>query len=205
MTPDLVATGALILAYLLGSVSTAIIVCRLLGLPDPRSEGSHNPGTTNVLRLGGKGPAALTLLGDMLKGVVPVLLALHFALEPALVSAVGLAAFLGHLYPVFFRFEGGKGVATALGVLLALHWPLGLAVTGLWVVAFAATRISSVGAIAGFVAAPFIAWQLVPAYMLGVVGMSLLLLARHKPNIIALFKGEERRFGSKKTPDDKAG
>lgn len=204
MTPDLVATGALILAYLLGSVSTAIIVCRLLGLPDPRSEGSHNPGTTNVLRLGGKGPAALTLLGDMLKGVVPVLLALHFALEPALVSAVGLAAFLGHLYPVFFRFEGGKGVATALGVLLALHWPLGLAVTGLWVVAFAATRISSVGAIAGFVAAPFVAWQLVPAYMLGVVGMSLLLLARHKPNIIALFKGEERRFGSKKTPDDNA-
>mgnify|MGYP001627284440 CR=1 FL=1 len=205
MTPDLVATGALILAYLLGSVSTAIIVCRLLGLPDPRSEGSHNPGTTNVLRLGGKGPAALTLLGDMLKGVVPVLLALHFALEPALVSAVGLAAFLGHLYPVFFRFEGGKGVATALGVLLALHWPLGLAVTGLWVVAFAATRISSVGAIAGFVAAPFIAWQLVPAYMLGVVGMSLLLLARHKPNIIALMKGEERRFGSKKAPDDNAG
>ncbi|MDP2227436.1 MAG: glycerol-3-phosphate 1-O-acyltransferase PlsY [Moraxellaceae bacterium] len=198
MTPDLIATGALILAYLLGSVSTAIIVCRLLGLPDPRTEGSHNPGTTNVLRLGGKGPAVLTLIGDMLKGVVPVLIALHFKLEPAVVSAVGLAAFLGHLYPVFFRFEGGKGVATALGVLVALHWPLGLAVMGLWVVAFAATRISSLGAIVGFVAAPFMAWQMVPAYMLGIVGMSLLLLARHKPNIIALAKGEERRFGSKK-------
>lgn len=198
MSPDLVATGALIIAYLLGSVCSAIIVCRVLGLPDPRTEGSHNPGTTNVLRIGGKGPAALTLLGDMLKGVVPVLVARHYGLEPAVVSAVGLAAFLGHLYPVFFRFEGGKGVATALGVLFALHWPLGLIVGAIWVTAFAATRISSLGSILGFAAAPFIAWQMVPAYMLGIAGMSLLLLARHKPNIIALVKGQERRFGSKK-------
>jgi glycerol-3-phosphate acyltransferase PlsY len=198
MSPDLVATGALIIAYLLGSVCSAIIVCRVLGLPDPRTEGSHNPGTTNVLRIGGKGPAALTLLGDMLKGVVPVLVARQYGLEPAVVSAVGLAAFLGHLYPVFFRFEGGKGVATALGVLFALHWPLGLVVGAIWVTAFAATRISSLGSILGFAAAPFVAWQMVPAYMLGIVGMSLLLLARHKPNIIALVKGQERRFGSKK-------
>lgn len=198
MSPDLVATGALIIAYLLGSVCSAIIVCRVLGLPDPRTEGSHNPGTTNVLRIGGKGPAALTLLGDMLKGVVPVLVARHYGLEPAVVSAVGLAAFLGHLYPVFFRFEGGKGVATALGVLFALHWPLGLVVGAIWVTAFAATRISSLGSILGFAAAPLVAWQMVPAYMLGIVGMSLLLLARHKPNIIALVKGQERRFGSKK-------
>lgn len=198
MSPDLVATGALIIAYLLGSVCSAIIVCRVLGLADPRTEGSHNPGTTNVLRIGGKGPAVLTLLGDMLKGVVPVLAARHYGLEPAVVSAVGLAAFLGHLYPVFFRFEGGKGVATALGVLFALHWPLGLIVGAIWVTAFAATRISSLGSIIGFAAAPFIAWQMVPAYMLGIVGMSLLLLARHKPNIIALVKGQERRFGSKK-------
>jgi glycerol-3-phosphate acyltransferase PlsY len=198
MSPDLVSTGALIIAYLLGSVCSAIIVCRLLGLADPRTEGSHNPGTTNVLRIGGKGPAALTLLGDMLKGVIPVLLAKHYGLEPAAVSAVGLAAFLGHLYPVFFRFEGGKGVATALGVLFALYWPLGLIVGAIWVAAFAATRISSLGSIIGFAAAPFIAWHFVPAYMLGIVGMSVLLLARHKPNIIALCKGEERRFGSKK-------
>ena len=200
MSPDLVATGALIIAYLLGSVCSAIIVCRLLGLPDPRTEGSQNPGTTNVLRIGGKGPAALTLLGDMLKGVVPVLVARHYGLEPAVISAVGLAAFLGHLYPVFFRFEGGKGVATALGVLFALHWPLGLIVGAIWVTAFAATRISSLGSIIGFAAAPFFAWQMVPAYMLGIVGMSLLLLARHKANIIALAKGEERRFGSKNGP-----
>lgn len=200
MSPDLIATGALIIAYLLGSVCSAILVCRLLGLPDPRTEGSHNPGTTNVLRIGGKGPAALTLLGDMLKGVVPVLVARHYHLEPAVVSAVGLAAFLGHLYPVFFRFEGGKGVATALGVLLALYWPLGLIIVAIWVAAFATTRISSLGAIIGFVATPFIAWQMVPGYMLGIVGMSLLLLARHKTNIIALVKGEERRFGNKR-PD----
>lgn len=200
MSPDLVATGALIIAYLLGSVCSAIIVCRLLGLPDPRTEGSHNPGTTNVLRIGGKGPAALTLLGDMLKGVVPVLTARHYGLEPVVASAIGLAAFLGHLYPVFFRFEGGKGVATALGVLFALHWPLGLIVGALWVAAFAATRISSLGSIIGFTAAPFLAYQMVPSYMLGIAGMSLLLLARHKPNIIALLKGEERRFGSKKNP-----
>lgn len=199
MSPDLIATGALIIAYLLGSVCSAIIVCRLLGLPDPRTEGSHNPGTTNVLRIGGKGPAALTLLGDMLKGVVPVLLARHYKLEPAVISAVGLAAFLGHLYPVFFRFEGGKGVATALGVLLALHWPLGLIIVGIWVTAFAVTRISSLGSIIGFTAAPFIAWQMVPDYVPGIAGMSLLLLVRHKTNIIALLKGEERRFGSKKT------
>lgn len=198
MSPDLAITGALIIAYLLGSVCSAIVVCRLLGLPDPRNEGSRNPGTTNVLRIGGKGPAALTLLGDMLKGVVPVLIARHYGLEPMVVSAIGLAAFMGHLYPVFFRFEGGKGVATALGVLLALHWPLGLIIVAIWAVSFASTRISSLGSIVGFTVAPFIAYQMVPSYMLGIVGMSLLLLARHKSNIIALVKGQERRFGRKK-------
>lgn len=197
MSPDLVACAALILAYLLGSVSTAILVCRAMGLPDPRTDGSHNPGTTNVLRLGGKPAAALTLTGDMLKGVIPVLLAREYGLDDLLLSAIGLAAFLGHLYPVFFRFEGGKGVATALGVLLALHWVLGLAVVGIWISAFALTRISSVGAIAGFVAAPFLASYLMPEAMLGVVGMSLLLLARHKANIKALLNGTERKFGKK--------
>lgn len=197
MSPDLVACAALILAYLLGSVSAAILVCRAMGLPDPRTDGSHNPGTTNVLRLGGKPAAALTLTGDMLKGVIPVLLAREYGLDDLLLSAIGLAAFLGHLYPVFFRFEGGKGVATALGVLLALHWVLGLAVVGIWISAFALTRISSVGAIAGFVAAPFLASYLMPEAMLGVVGMSLLLLARHKANIKALLNGTERRFGKR--------
>lgn len=203
MSPDLIATliavGALIFAYLLGSVSTAIIVCQLLGLPDPRSEGSRNPGTTNVLRIGGKGPAILTLLGDMLKGVVAVLLAKYgLQLSAPWLAAIGFAAFLGHLYPVFFGFEGGKGVATALGVLVVLHWPLGLAVIALWIIAFGASRISSLGALIGFVAAPLLCFYMAPDYLVGVSLMSVVLLARHHSNIRALLKGEERKFGSKK-------
>lgn len=197
MSPDLLAFAALILAYLLGSVSAAIIVCRLMGLPDPRTDGSGNPGTTNVLRLGGKPAALLTLTGDMLKGVIPVLVGRELGMDDMLLSAIGFAAFLGHLYPIFFRFEGGKGVATALGVLLALHWQVGLLVIVLWIAGFALTRISSVGAITAFVAAPFLANWLMPEAMLGVVGMSLLLLARHKENIKALIEGRERKFGGK--------
>lgn len=185
-------------AYLLGSACSAILVCRALGLPDPRTQGSNNPGATNVMRIGGKGPALMTLAGDMLKGVPLVLLAKHWGLSGDLVSAIGLAAFLGHLYPVFFRFEGGKGVATALGVLLALDWQLGLAVIGIWLATFAPFRISSLGSLVAFTAAPVLAWYLAPGYMLGVVGMSVLLIARHKANIKALLKGEEKRFGSKK-------
>jgi len=202
MTPDLIATliaaGALIFAYLLGSVSTAIIVCQLLGLPDPRSEGSRNPGTTNVLRIGGKGPAILTLIGDMLKGVVAVLIAKYgLHLGAPWLAAVGFAGFLGHLYPVFFGFEGGKGVATALGVLVVLHWPLGLAVIALWIIAFGASRISSLGAITGFIAAPLLCGYMAPEFLIGVTLMSAVLLLRHHENIRALLKGEERKFGSK--------
>ena len=197
MSPDLIACAALILAYLMGSVSAAILVCRAMRLPDPRTDGSRNPGTTNVLRIGGKPAAALTLTGDMLKGVIPVLLAREYGFDDVLLSAIGLAAFLGHLYPVFFRFEGGKGVATALGVLLTLHWGLGVSVVLLWVLAFALTRISSVGALTAFIAAPFLTWWLMPHAMLGVVGMSVLLLARHKRNILDLLSGKERSFRKK--------
>ncbi|MEK6789287.1 MAG: glycerol-3-phosphate 1-O-acyltransferase PlsY [Pseudomonadota bacterium] len=194
MSPDLITCAALILAYLLGSVSAAIIVCRLMGLPDPRTDGSGNPGTTNVLRIGGKPAALLTLAGDMLKGVIPVLMAREYGMSDVLLSAVGVAAFLGHLYPIFFRFEGGKGVATAFGVMLTLHWGLGVAVVLLWVSAFALTRISSVGAITAFVAAPFLAGWLMPEAVVGIAVMSVMLLARHKTNILALVKGTERRF-----------
>ena len=199
---SLLAIAALIFAYLLGSVSTAVIVCQLLGLPDPRSEGSRNPGTTNVLRIGGKGPAILTLMGDMLKGVVAVVIAkygLHLS-EPWL-AGVGFAAFLGHLYPVFFGFEGGKGVATALGVLVVLHWPLGLTVIALWMIAFGASRISSLGAIVGFIAAPILTWFMAPPSFIGILLMSVLLLLRHRENIRNLLKGQERRFGMKKGGD----
>ncbi len=191
--------GDLIFAYLLGSVSTAIIVCQLLGLPDPRSEGSRNPGTTNVLRIGGKGPAILTLVGDMLKGVVAVLIAKYgLHLDAPWLAAVGFAAFLGHLFPIFFGFEGGKGVATALGVLVVLHWPLGLSVIALWIIAFGASRISSLGAICGFVSAPALCFYMAPQFLIGVSLMSLVLLVRHHENIRALLKGEERKFGAKK-------
>ena len=193
---------ATVAAYLLGSLSFAVIVTRLMGLNDPRTYGSKNPGATNVLRSGSKAAAIVTLLLDAVKGWLPVVLVRWFGkpygMEDGTIALVGLAAFLGHLWPVFFRFEGGKGVATALGVLLALHWPLGLIIVGIWVASFAITRISSLGSIVGFTAAPFIAYQMVPSYMLGIVGMSLLLLARHKSNIIALVKGQERRFGRKK-------
>lgn len=195
---EILAFALLIAAYLLGSVCSAIIVCKLWGLPDPRSQGSSNPGATNVMRIGGKKPALITLAGDMAKGVPLVLLAQHLQLRPDLISAIGLAAFMGHLYPVFFKFEGGKGVATALGVLLALHWPLGLAVIGVWLAVFAAFRISSLSSILAFAVAPIAAWYVAPSYMLGIVGMSILLIARHKTNITALVKGEERKFGEKK-------
>lgn len=201
MTSSLTAIVLLIIAYLLGSVCSAILVCRTLGLPDPRSQGSHNPGATNVLRIGGKGPALLTLAGDMLKGMVPVWVAHALALPAELISAIGLAAFLGHLYPIYFRFEGGKGVATALGVVLALQPLLGLIVVGIWLAGFALTRISSVGSLAGFIAAPVLYYLFAPGYLLGVGGMSLLLIARHKANIRALLRGEERRFGAPRDPE----
>ena len=196
---DFLAYTLLISAYLMGSICSANVVCKALVLADPRTQGSQNPGATNVLRIGGKKAALLTLAGDMFKGVPLVLVAQHLNVTPDLISAIGLAAFLGHLYPVFFKFEGGKGVATALGVLLALHWLLGLAVIGIWLMVFAAFRISSLGSIIAFTAAPVIAWTLSPSYMLGIVGMSVLLIARHKNNIKALLKGEERKFGDKKS------
>lgn len=195
---EILAFALLIAAYLLGSVCSAIIVCKLWGLPDPRSQGSSNPGATNVMRMGGKKPALITLAGDMAKGVPLVLLAQHLQLRPDLISAIGLAAFMGHLYPIFFKFEGGKGVATALGVLLALYWPLGLGVIGVWLAVFAAFRISSLSSITAFAVAPIAAWYVAPSYMLGIVGMSILLIARHKTNIKALIRGEERKFGEKK-------
>ena len=197
---DIFAIALLVVAYLLGSVCSAIIVCKLLRLPDPRTQGSNNPGATNVMRIGGKKAAIITLAGDMLKGVPLVLIAQQLHLAPDLISAIGLAAFLGHLYPVYFKFEGGKGVATALGVLLALYWPLGLGVIGVWLAVFAVFRIPSLSSLIAFTAAPIAAWFICPSYMLGIFGMSVLLIARHKQNIKALLKGEERKFGEKKEP-----
>ncbi len=186
-------------AYLLGSLSAAIILCRLLGLPDPRTQGSGNPGATNVLRFGGKKLAALTLAGDMVKGLVPVLIARALTTDPVILAAVAMAAFLGHLYPVFFGFKGGKGVATAVGVLLGLSWPVALAAVLTWGAMAALFRISSLSALTASVLAPaYMAWLdgRTPFVAMTAV-MSLFLLWRHRSNIQRLLAGEEKRIGKK--------
>ena len=191
-------TALVVLAYLFGSVSSAIIICRLLGLPDPRSQGSGNPGATNVLRIGGKKAAAATLAGDMLKGLIPVLIARAAGADVTVQSLVAVAAFLGHLYPVFFRFQGGKGVATALGVLLGLHWPVGLMTIGTWLVVAKVFRISSLAALVAMALTPAYVWWLRPEpVLLGAIGfMTVLLFWRHRSNIQALVHGQEGRIRS---------
>lgn len=194
---------AVLAAYLIGSLSFAVIVSRAMGLGDPRSYGSGNPGATNVLRSGNKVAALLTLLLDAIKGVVPVLLARHagerFGLGEGTVALVALAAFVGHLWPVFFGFAGGKGVATALGVLLALNVWLGLATLATWLMIAFFFRYSSLAAIVAAVFAPFYQWLIWgggPATIV-VAAMGLLLIARHRANILKLLAGTESRIGQK--------
>jgi acyl phosphate:glycerol-3-phosphate acyltransferase len=180
-------------AYLLGSVSCAIIVCRVMGLPDPRGQGSGNPGATNVMRIGGKKAAGITLLGDMLKGFIPAYVANLLGVSPIFLALTGLAAFFGHLYPLFFGLKGGKGVATSLGVLLGFSWLLGFAVIGTWLLVYKLRKISSLSALTASVLSPFYAW-----FVLGdkvIVGaaavMMVFLLVRHKGNIQRLLAGKE--------------
>ncbi len=179
--------------YLFGSISTAIVVARVMGLPDPRTEGSGNPGATNMLRVGGKRAAAITLAGDALKGVIPVLAARLSGLPLEVLALVGLAAFLGHLYPLFFGFRGGKGVATALGVFLAAWWPLGLALVATWLLVAKLFHISSLAALTAFALAPLYTWlmELPPLFVAVVVTVSALLFWRHRENIRRLLRGEE--------------
>lgn len=190
-----------LLGYLTGSLASAVIVCRLLGLGDPRSEGSGNPGTTNVMRLYGKRAALLTLAGDVLKGLLPVVLAQALGASLAIVALTGLAAFSGHLFPVFFSFRGGKGVATLIGVLFGLHWSLGLGYVLTWLLTAALFRYSSLAGLIAALTAPLYASLLLP--QLEVVGavavMSLLLIWRHKSNITKLLAGTEDRIGGGKT------
>lgn len=194
----------IVVAYLIGSVSFAVVVSRAFGLPDPHTYGSGNPGATNVLRTGRKSAAVLTLLGDGAKGWLAVFLAGHFAtafdIGPATLAAVALAVFLGHLYPVFFRFKGGKGVATALGVLLAINPWLGLGTLGTWLVIALFFRISSLAAVLSAVFAPlYDMWLSGPRLMtIAIVVLSVLLLVRHKDNIRRLLAGQEGRIGGAK-------
>lgn len=189
------------LAYLMGSVSSAVVVCRALGLPDPRLEGSKNPGATNVLRIGGKKAAIVTLFGDVVKGVLPVGLAQLLNVDAAALALVGLAAFLGHLFPVFFGFQGGKGVATALGVLSAFSVYVGLTLVATWLTVAGLTRISSLSALTASLLAPFYVWWLAggnTALTVAATFMSVLLVWRHKGNIQRILAGEESRIGRKK-------
>lgn len=193
-------TAFIILGYLMGSISTAIIVCRVLGLPDPRTEGSHNPGATNVLRLGGKKAAAITLSGDFIKGLIAILLARIAGASEFGLAAVALAAFLGHLYPVFFRFQGGKGVATAFGVILGLSPWVGLAAFVTWLIMAITVRISSLSALTAAILSPLYLWwfELPNSYVLAVLIMVLLLIWRHRSNIRKLLAGTEDKIGQSK-------
>ena len=201
---------AVLLAYLLGSLSFAVIVSRLMGLQDPRGYGSKNPGATNVLRSGNKAAAVVTLLLDGLKGWLPVVLIKWFGkdygLEDGTIAAAGFAAFLGHLFPVFFKFKGGKGVATAAGVLLGVDWLLGLATLATWLIVAYFSRYSSVAAMASAAFAPLFylmgdraAWYTERGILLAIFMMSMLLVVRHRGNIAKLMQGKESKlkFGKK--------
>jgi len=183
-------------AYLFGSISTAVIVCRMLGLPDPRQQGSKNPGATNVLRIGGKKAAALTLIGDALKGVIPVAIARFLNFDDLALAITAGLAFLGHLYPLFFGFKGGKGVATAVGVILVLSWQSGICLIATWLIVAKVFRISSLAALIAATIAPIFIWyweKSVPLLVLSLL-MSLVLIWRHKSNIQKLITGAEDKI-----------
>lgn len=181
-------------AYLVGSISCAILTCKMMGLPDPREQGSGNPGATNVMRIGGKKAAAITLAGDLLKGLLPVLAARQYGVPEVFLVLTGLAAFTGHLYPVFFGFKGGKGVATTIGVLLGFHVWLGLAFVVTWLSIYKIGKISSLSALCAAMLSPIYAWFIMGnlAVVLATLAMSLVLLWRHRSNIQRLLAGEEK-------------
>ncbi len=187
-------------AYLIGSIAFGIIISKVYGLPDPRTVGSGNIGATNVARSGKKSAAILTLLGDVFKGWLPVWLALQSNMLMWVVASVGLAVFFGHLYPIFHKFKGGKGVATALGVMLGVSVPLGASTLLVWVVVFAVWRISSLSAIVAAALAPVLAWVFLspyPDYVWMVLVMSVFLVWRHKSNIQKILAGTEAGFKKK--------
>lgn len=187
-------------AYLIGSIAFGIIVSKVYGLPDPRTVGSGNIGATNVARSGKKAAAILTLLGDVFKGWFPVWLALKADMLMPVVALVALAVFLGHLYPIYHKFKGGKGVATALGVMVGLSGWLALATIAVWIATFAISRISSLSALVAAVASPLLAWYFLapyPLYIGEVIVMAIFLVVRHKTNIQKLLAGTEAGFKKK--------
>jgi len=185
--------GLFLLAYLFGSVSSAIILSKIMGFPDPRAEGSNNPGATNVMRIAGKKAAFFTLVGDCLKGLIPVLIALAISEDRLVIAVTGFSAFLGHCYPLFFGFKGGKGVATAIAVNVGFNWLVGLIIIAIWLLFAKVFRISSLAAIIAFSSLPIlIFWQEASLPVTAVFTvMSTILIWRHKANITRLVQGTE--------------
>jgi acyl phosphate:glycerol-3-phosphate acyltransferase len=189
----------LVIAYLMGSFCSAIVVCKMMGLPDPRTQNSGNPGVANVLRIGGKRAAAITFFGDVLKGTIPVLLARLFQVEGFALALVGLAAFLGHLYPIFFKFKGGKGVATAFGALIALAPYASLLAIITWLIVALIFRYFSLAAIVTAIIVPIYIFVYSSAsYLLPVIVMMLMIVWKHSDNIQRLLKGTERKISLSK-------
>lgn len=189
---------AIIVAYLIGSISSAVLVCRLFGLPDPRTSGSNNPGATNVYRLGGRWPAFLTLAGDVMKGMVPVWGSYFLGIEPFFLGIIGVAACLGHIFPLYFRFRGGKAVATALGAMFPVATEMAILLIITWLVVFRLSRVSSLAAITTVCFAPFYAYWIKPQYTVPTIMIALLILWRHQANIARLRSGEEHGFSKKR-------
>ncbi len=196
------ALGMIIFAYLCGSISSAILVCRIAGLPDPRQHGSGNPGATNVLRVGGKAAAATVLVFDVLKGMLPVWGAYALGVTPLYLGITAIAACLGHIYPVFFRFRGGKGVATAFGAIAPIGWDLTGVMTVTWLLTVLLSGYSSLGAIVSALIAPFYVWWFKPQFTFPVAMLSCLILMRHHDNIQRLWRGQESKIWKRRVKEE---
>ncbi|MBG6248844.1 MULTISPECIES: glycerol-3-phosphate 1-O-acyltransferase PlsY [Symbiopectobacterium] len=196
------ALGMIIFAYLCGSISSAILVCRIAGLPDPRQHGSGNPGATNVLRIGGKAAAATVLVFDVLKDMLPVWGAYALDVTPLYLGITAIAACLGHIYPVFFRFRGGKGVATAFGAIAPVGWDLTGVMTVTWLLTVLLSGYSSLGAIVSALIAPFYVWWFKPQFTFPVAMLSCLILMRHHDNIQRLWRGQESKIWKRRSKEE---
>ncbi|MGG2143663.1 glycerol-3-phosphate 1-O-acyltransferase PlsY [Symbiopectobacterium sp. RP] len=196
------ALGMIIFAYLCGSISSAILVCRIAGLPDPRQHASGNPGATNVLRIGGKAAAATVLVFDVLKGMLPVWGAYALGVTPFYLGITAIAACLGHIYPVFFRFRGGKGVATAFGAIAPVGWDLTGVMTVTWLLTVLLSGYSSLGAIVSALIAPFYVWWFKPQFTFPVAMLSCLILMRHHDNIQRLWRGQESKIWKRRSKEE---
>lgn len=194
---DALVVAAIVTGYLMGSLSSAVLVCRAFGLPDPRTQGSNNPGATNVFRLGGLLPGALTLLGDLLKGTIPVWGSFFLGIEPLWLGVVAIAACLGHMFPLYHRFHGGKAVATAFGALLPIGLDLGGLLLGTWVVTLVFSGYSSLASIITLLLAPIYVMWIKPLYTFPVLMLSAIMLLRHRSNIIRLLKKQEPKVKDK--------